>query len=91
MNAGANGGTHRNLSGHSSHTLPRQGSQLPHAHSRDIRDSSLPTRMESGYRAQMAAYRAALSHLTGIPLESVDAVLLLVDTGEACKVRADIV
>jgi ATP-dependent helicase/nuclease subunit A len=48
-------------------------------------------RMESGYRAQMAAYRAALSHLTGIRLESVDAVLLLVDTGEACKVRADIV
>ena len=37
--------------------------------------------MAEAYGGQMAAYRAAVSSLTGIPLERVRAVLLLAATG----------
>ena len=48
---------------------------------RDESDAEFERRMAEAYGGQMAAYRAAVSSLTGIPLERVRAVLLLAATG----------
>jgi ATP-dependent exoDNAse (exonuclease V) beta subunit len=44
------------------------------------------SRMEKLYRNQMESYRKALSALSGIDISRIDAVLLLVATGEAVKI-----
>jgi ATP-dependent exoDNAse (exonuclease V) beta subunit len=44
------------------------------------------SRMEKLYRNQMESYRKALSALSGIDISGIDAVLLLVATGEAVKI-----
>ena len=48
---------------------------------RDEPDADFERRMAEAYGGQMAAYRAAVSSLTGIPRERVRAVLLLSATG----------
>ena len=54
----------------------------------DIRDLSIEfaARMVADYRGQMAAYRRAVTALTGIPPEGVSSVLLLTATGAAVPV-----
>ena len=52
-----------------------------------LRTGETPTafaaRLQAAYRGQMAAYRAAVAHLTGLPLDRIRAVLLLTATGQA--------
>jgi len=48
--------------------------------------TAFAARMRSTYAPQMAAYRRALSSLTGIPLRAVSATLLLQATGQAVEV-----
>jgi len=43
-------------------------------------------RMRSAYASQMASYRKAVVHLTGLPAESVKAVLLLTETHQSVAV-----
>ena len=56
------------------------------ARRRDEGEEAFAARMAADYRGQMAAYRRAVTALTGIPPEGVSSVLLLTATGAAVPV-----
>ena len=56
------------------------------ARRRDETEADFAARMAASYGGQMAAYRRAVTALTGIPPEGVSSVLLLTATGAAVPV-----
>ena len=56
------------------------------AKGRDESDGAFAERLRKKYAAQLAAYRKALSRLTGLPSERIAAKLLLEATGQAVSV-----